>query len=192
MHINKIFLGQFENISGQFAISDPCYDVDVWCRGELSDVKKGMWNAEAGIYDAGEWGKRVALLIATHVDYDENAEDDYISKAAEFEVGVDSGQTGIFDVAHYRDDSIFCSGAVKNERDEKGEVWYGHCCNATCNTANHAGIIPFGVVSSSGYGDGGYDCTFRIDSNNEIIKVVITFISEEDEDDGLSGQRANA
>jgi len=185
MQINRNFLGQFENISGRFAISDPCYDIDVWCRGELSGVKKGMWNAEVGIYDAGDWGKKVALLIVTHVDYDDDAEGDYISKIADFEVGVDSGQAGIFDVSHYRDDSVFDDGAVEDGQAEKGGIWYDHCCSITLDPTNHAGIIPYGAVSSSGYGDDGYDCTFWLDSNNEIIKVVITFIVKEDEDNSL-------
>jgi hypothetical protein len=184
MQINRTFIGQFENISGRFAISDPCYGIDVWCRGELSDVKKGMWNAEVGIYDAGEWGKRVALLIAIHVDYNDDAEGDYVSKVADFEVGVDSGQAGIFDASHYKDDSVFVNGTVVDGQAEKGNTWYDHCCNVTLDPPNYAGIIPFGTVSCSGYGDGGYDCTFWRDTNNEIIKVVITFITEDDENNG--------
>ena len=180
MQINRISLGQFENISGRFAISDPCYDTNVWCRGELTQVRKGKWNAEVGIYDAGNWGRRVALLIATHEDYDEDAEGNYQLETAPFEVGVDSGQAGIFDAIHYKDDSIFWNrGNPVHDYGDNGEKWYGFCCDATLNTEHQADVIPFGVVSSSGFGDGGYDCIYFTDTNGEIIKTIITFIDED-------------
>jgi hypothetical protein len=184
MQIERAYLGQFENVSGRFAISDPCYDVDTWCRGELDDVKKGTWNAEAGIYDAGDWGKRVALLIATHNDYDEDAEGDYLSDVTQFDVGVDSGQAGIFDATHYRDDSVIGYDEPSGgQYSEKGKRWYDLCCRATLYSEHQADVIPYGVVSSSGYGDGVYECTFWLDSTDEVIKVLITFIGEDDKDD---------
>jgi hypothetical protein len=181
MQLIKTFLGQFQNVSGRFAVSDPCYGKDARCRGELDNVRRGTWNAEVGIYDAGDWGKRVALLIATHIGFDEDAEGDYGMKIAEFRVGVDSGQAGIFDALHYRDDSVFDEVEKQNtDSERKGEKWYEFCCNATTNTPFDADVIPFGVVSSTGYGDGVYECNFWLDSNDEIIKVVMTFIGEED------------
>ena len=38
------------------------------------------------------------------------------------------------------------------------EAWYNSCCNQTLHTDHYAGVIPHGVVSNSGYGDGGYIC----------------------------------
>ena len=175
MLITRKSVGSFVNESGRFAISDPCYEPDVWCRGELENIKAGTWNAEVGMTDAGSgWGVRVAMLIATHESCDEDAGIDLTERRAEFEVGVDSGQAGIFDAKYYRDDSVF----GVSEGDETGEVWYDHCCSATLSEAR-VGIIPFGVVSSSGYGDGGYECVYYTDADNHVVKVVVQFIYEE-------------
>jgi hypothetical protein len=184
MTIYKIPLGQFENVSGRFALSDPCYKTDVWCRGELDNVRKGTWNAEIGQCELEFWGKRPAILTATHSSFDEDAEGDYSQDTADFEVGVDSGQAGIFDAAHYRDDSVFPPGFRPNSDYGNGkDVWYGFCCDTTLNAECQAGVIPFGTVSSSGFGDGGYECTFWKDSDGEIIKVIIVFIYEDNEKD---------
>lgn len=44
------------------------------------------------------------------------------------------------------------------------------------------GVLPFGAVSSSGFGDGGYNLdVYRV--NGEIVAATITFIVEEDEED---------
>ena len=42
-----IDLGKFDVVSGRLAVSDPCYDEDVWCRGELENAKNGYWLAFA-------------------------------------------------------------------------------------------------------------------------------------------------
>jgi len=182
MQVDRVYLGQFECISGRFAISDPCYTTDVWCRGELENVKKGMWNAEVWKCDAGRCGKRVALLTATHAAFRENAKGD-IMETANFEVGVDSGQAGIFDAAHYRDDSVLGDYTKPHyDFEESGDKWYEFCCDKTLAKAQ-AGVIPYGVVSCSGFGDGDYVCTYCVDSNGETVKVTITFITE-DVDEG--------
>jgi len=182
---NKIPIGQFECVSGKFAISDPCYETDVWCRGELDNIKIGTWNADIGTCDIKDWGTRVGLLIATHESFDEDAEGDLTEHTAQFEVGVDSGQAGIFDAQYYRDDSIVpVVKASKSDFDDikAGSRWYGLCCGAT-DQEHHAGVIPYGVVSSSGYGDGGYDCVYYTDTSDQVVKVVITFIGDDKNED---------
>jgi hypothetical protein len=104
---------------------------------------------------------------------------------AKFEVGVDSGQAGIFDVDHYKDDSVFGNKKPKFERstlDESGNKWYAFCCDATLYTKYTAGVIPYGAVSSSGFGDGGYPCIYWTDESGEIVKVAIGFIFDEEAD----------
>jgi len=177
MNIIRKPIGNFECVSGKLTVSDPCYDTDVWCRGELDNTMLGTWDAEAGIVDAGEWGTRVALLTAQHESYDEDAEGDLTEHIAEFEVGVDSGQAGIFDAKYYRDDSVFGSDKPMFEVGitEPGGVWYGFCCDVTLSN-ELAGIIPYGVVSSSGYGDGRYWCVYYTDTDDFVVKVTIQFI----------------
>lgn len=43
--------------------------------------------------------------------------------------------------------------------------------------------VGFGVASSSGYGDGGYDCFIRRDHEGRIVAAKIVFIGDESEED---------
>ena len=83
---NIIDLGAFEMVSDRMAVSDPCYDTDVWCRGELEGVLPGIWEASVVKRDEGDWGMRTAILDALgaalhlsrevlfHIDYQSLAE----------------------------------------------------------------------------------------------------------------------
>lgn len=175
-----IDLGTFEMVSDEMAVSDPCYDTDVWCRGELSNVLPGMWEASIIKRDEGEWGQRVARLIAVHEDYADS--DIEATENAEFEVGVDSGQAGLFDCKHYRDDRVIAGSEKAIDKNDPGALWYMHCCHITL-TQMAAGVMPYGVVSSSGFGDGSYDCFYGRNENGKIVRVEIEYIPEEEEDE---------
>ena len=172
-------LGEFTVLSGRLAVSDPCYDTDVWCRGELENVMNGTWHASAVEMQTGSWGRRIARLIAVH----ENYADEKMSKGQcmGFEVGVDSGQAGLFDASHYRDDSVI-PNAKSLINEEPAAIWYKHCCDITLSPLS-AGVLPYGVVSSSGYGDGGYDCFICRNEYGQIIRAEIEFIPEGDGDE---------
>ena len=178
-HNEIIDLGSFEMVSDRMAVSDPCYDADVWCRGELEDVLPGTWEASVIKRDEGEWGMRAARLIAVHKEYVDC--DVGPMTLAPFEIGVDSGQAGLFDCLHYRDDTV----AVEHpnvSRKDAGKLWYMQCCCRTL-TREAAGVMPYGVVASSGYGDGSYDCFYGGNSDGKIVRVEIEFIPEEEEDE---------
>jgi len=172
-------LGEFLVLSGKLAVSDPCYDTDVKYRGELENVMNGTWHASAVEMQTGSWGRRIARLIAVH----ENYADEKMSKGqcVGFEVGVDSGQAGLFDASHYRDDSVI-PNAKPVFHEEPAAIWYKHCCDITLSPLS-AGVLPYGVVSSSGYGDGGYDCFICRNEYGQIIRAEIEFIPEEDDDE---------
>ena len=165
-------LGLFEMVSGRMAVSDPCYDRNAWCRGELEGVLNGTWRAQAVEQDSG---KRIARLIAFHEDYA------YAKlprmERADFEVGVDSGQAGLFDARHYRDDSVAWEPAT-SPFGGRGAAWYELCCRTT-STPMHGGVIPYGAVSNSGYGDGCYGCTFWRNDDGKVVRVEIEFIRSE-------------
>jgi hypothetical protein len=99
-------------------------------------------------------------------------------QCAGFEVGVDSGQAGLFDASHYQDDSI-----IPNPKPRiysaPSDIWYSHCCDITRSPLG-AGVLPYGVVSSSGFGDGGYDCFICRNEYGQIIRAEIEFIPEDD------------
>lgn len=184
-------------LSRRVVVSDPCYTRDTWCMGFLENVKPGKYKPILTYTDeTGGWGERVAEVAVFH----ESA--GYISDSrwekADFEVGVDSGQAGIFS------DYIYPTGKDTGEYDDKTS-FYGACCEATlgegykkfsewaekgqkgtCPEWLRGGtILNEGVVSSSGYGDGEYECYFAQNTNGEIVAIKIVFIQEEEveEDD---------
>ena len=136
----------------------------------------GTWHASAVELYTGSWGRRIARLIAVH----ENYADEKMSKGQcmGFDVGVDSGQAGLFDASHYRDDTVIPNHENLKDK-EPSELWYDHCCNITLSPLS-AGVLPYGVVSSSGYGDGGYDCFICRNEYGQIIRAEIEFIPEDD------------
>lgn len=179
-------LGNF-SIAGKMRVSDPCYKPDVWCSGVL-DTKPGIWEAAVLILDneaTRGWGDRVAVLAAKHKDcplplvtHTINNTADGLSpllstdwKIADFETGVDSGQAGFYD------DNNFVARNGGEDDD-----WYDEMCNITLSKAN-AGVFADGVVTSSGYGDGGYPCIYHIGIDGKVDFAYVIFIGD-DEDEG--------
>ncbi len=171
-------IGEFDVTSGKLRISDPCYDVDTWCAGEV-EAANGRWTASVERTDEGVWGTRIARLLVTHVDCPVPAGYDW--QLLSIEVGVDSGQAGVFDAAHYRDDSLAEQFPVSDPLVPE-EPWYSLCCNRTLGEES-AGVIPFGAVASSGYGDGAYQALALRDSDGRIMGVMIVFITEEEQEE---------
>lgn len=164
-------IGQFEIKSGAMRITDPCYERGTWCAGTIDEVKNGVWEAfiKAESYDG-----RVKELTAFHSDISSKILKDSNWIEQSIDVGVDSGQAGMFD------DEMYPEG----ETGEYGEddTFYGKCCEITLN--NLAGTLPFGVVSSSGYGDGSYTC-YTLEDKDNIVGIKIEFIGDYDEDDDI-------
>lgn len=87
-------------------------------------------------------------------------------------IGVDSGQAGIFDYSYF---------ASKHDKMLDPE-WYFRVCN---RTSGDDGKLPWGtidnrgVVSSSGIGDGGYECHFAFNSEGERVFAEIDYEIED-------------
>lgn len=174
-------LGKFEIRSGKVLVSDPCYDLDTY--GEIDNVRKGEWVAEVSLKEC--FGMRVSRLYAHHVSFpcDNPFYEEW--KEEPITVGVDSGQAGIFDVDYFKNQDVAKDYEYLNPDEiiNKGEDdWYSMCCDQTLHTECDAGVIPFGVVSSSGCGDGSYSC-FSIKKNGEVVAIMIDFGLENDESD---------
>lgn len=164
---NADFIGHFKVGSNKLRVSDPCYDKETWCAGTIEDVKNGEWEAHIKTIN-----NRVAELSAYHT----NIKKDTLKKLKwfeqEIEVGVDSGQCGIFDDSFYPED--------KNVDDEDNK-FYNKCCNLTLKGVG-VGVLDFGVVSSSGWGDGTYAC-YTLEEKKEVVGVKVVFMEEEMEDE---------
>lgn len=187
-------VGDFRIESGRVYVSDPCYEKGTWCQALVDGVKNGTWEAHIDNRDEG----RPGLLRVFHENFSDlnSLECSIIPN----EIGVDSGQAGVFDAAHYREDASIpedfqplCTdgGLFHNFDDEEGGRFYGACCDRTLGPTGEGardenfhggGTIPFGAVSSSGYGDGGYEAKAYKNDDGDIVAIEIEFIPEEDEE----------
>lgn len=120
--------GRDIELSDKVMVSDPCYDLDIWCQGVLENVKPGTWCTKAENLNVNCWGNRCSALIAWHEDVEEpnNFEKTDIC------VGVDSGQTGIYDYNHF--------AYIKNDK-ERDENWYD---NIQTFVYRRQPVTPFG------------------------------------------------
>ena len=166
-------------LSENVMVSDPCYSLDTWCQTKLDNVLPGLYNVEVEKSDEGDWGVRVSGITILH----ESITDDGISLEWEdhSECGVDSGQCGIFCMTGYRNDElsvgittpILDNPFVLPYNDKGGDMWYEKICHFTLCEPQW-GVYDTGVVSSSGIGDGGYDCLVA-KQNNKIVGICINY-----------------
>lgn len=180
----------FEVVSGKLFVSDPCYDLDTWCAYHIPNAKKGVWRMESERDDRHGLGMRNVEIVAHHVDHTPMSHE---YRLGFDQIGVDSGQAGIFDAQFFKDDELVDGIPHLGEFGICSEApWYSLCCDRTLyegenNENPHhvcgAGVVPYGCVSSSGFGDGRYEC-FVIEKDGKIVAVKIVFLTDdEDEDD---------
>ena len=171
-YLNNVkYLDEFE-VGSKILVTDPCYSKDTWCT-QVLDVKPGIWEAEVVMTNCDSWGNRVSELLAWHRDYPTDSADESVSN----DIGVDSGQCGFFDFDKYPDGQC-------GEYDDPA-TFYGAACKETLKEGVPAGVVNgFGVVSSSGYGDGCYNLYVGRDEHDVIVSTRLVFIEEaEDYDD---------
>jgi hypothetical protein len=167
------YLGTFEVSGSKIRVSDPCYDRDVWCAGILENCAPGGWSASLLMSDEGTWGTRVKELIIRHQDWmSENP-----TEKSDVHAGVDSGQCGFWDDALYPD----------GERRYDAGEWYHTVSQLTFDEVNprtrYGGVISFGALSQSGYGDGGYNVYVDRNSLGQIVAAKIDYIPDFDEEE---------
>jgi hypothetical protein len=181
---------EFEVTSGKIVCSDPCYTTDTWCMGVVDNVVNGTWVASVEKRDLGDWGERIAILwIANKEQMAKNPKICWEVLGEEpmnFIGGVDSGQFGFFDFEDYRNDDNaknlkkYDFGAEYDR--EEGDAWYRACSDLTLSDESW-GVLPKGVVSSSGIGDGSYDVFGYKDAYDKYVAFGVVFIYDGDEED---------
>lgn len=199
-NVALVKIGEFEVTSGELIVSDPCYEVGTWCAGTLANVLNGKWLGFVQQGNFNNWGNRIHSLIIIHNEIANDKQFQSVEKVSidimngdlevinsGIDVGVDSGQAGFFDPAFYKNDESVPKDFVKpdwlNTLDEVGEKWYGLCCERTCGSEFSAGVIQGGIVSSSGIGDGSYDCFYQVNSEGKVVVAIISFLLNDDEED---------
>lgn len=159
---------EFE-LGSKTVVSDPCYSsVGGHCSLVL-DTKPGKWLAAVDVVDEYFWGKRVAALRAWTLGV---VTDEY----EPHDVCVDSGQMSIVDYDYYE-------GGNEGFGDES--TFYGDACALTLAKGAVGGLLKSGrgVVSTTGYGDGGYRVVLKYDSDQQVIGIMVVFIEDEDDYD---------
>ena len=184
---NTIILGN------EVIVSDPCYSIPTWCQKIVKNVLPGEYSVFCKKHDTDGWGNRVSMLMAVHTDHEDNILK-WKLQGPRGIIGVDSGQAGIFDIKSYRNDSIaekigLGDGDIsffgvspwkemsENREGNEGEKWYVTMCSRTLGEQSW-GTYNNGVVSSSGFGDGGYDL-FVARVNRKVVAFAIDFGVEE-------------
>ena len=181
---------KFEVTSGKMVLSDPCYELGTWCQGVAENVKNGTWVGVLEQSDEGAWGVRNSILISMNVEAMKKnplLERELMSSGDLINWGgVDSGQFGHFDFANYRKDenAIDVPKVWEDEwESQEGDKFYRACCYQTLETEDSFGVVPFGVLSSSGYGDGSYPTYGIKDENGEWVGFMTIFIGDDEDED---------
>ena len=163
--LNGQLVGNFVIESGEIAAKDPGYDIMEG--GMFSDmiisVQNGIWEGYIKYFpDEKKDNPRINELMVYNQIF-KNKINDNNKWLQVTTVDVDTGQAGFFDLKHFRNDQDvnkthkIPSYIELHDDDEKGQKWYAMCCAMTYDETtkeSKAGIVPFGIVSSSGYGDG--------------------------------------
>lgn len=145
-------------------VTDPSYTPDLWCSHLVKNLLPGNWVAEIKTKDEGDWGERVSRLSIHHEDYKRGRTSELVCT-----VPVDSGQAGFFDPAYYDqhvDDSDW---------DADPKSWYRRVADQTIDH-DYGDMDGKCAFSSSGCGDGVYDCCARRNNSGFIVALEIRFL----------------
>ena len=183
------FIGKLE-VNDTLLLTDPCYDKGTRCT-EKVELPHGTYSCFSEEKD----GRVSQIFIVLDEDLDVS---ELRAGEANGELGVDSGQLGIFNISKYRESvskEVFEDSTKgdfpyedwkrtydENESDEA--KFYKCCCNHTLSKQKCGVIEGVGFVSSSGYGDGCYQ--FRIlahPTQDRVVGLVVDFISDDEEFD---------
>jgi hypothetical protein len=105
--------GENITLSDHVIVTDPCYNIDTWCNGQLTDVKPGKYHTKATYANINGWGRRCTSLILWHESISEPESKDY--EHTDITVGVDSGQAGVIDFPYFE--------TLEKDNDRKKQ-WY--------------------------------------------------------------------
>lgn len=147
-------------LPNRIKITDPGYFPEEWCCNE-ANILPGIYKCEAIQKHCGNWGNRISELRIQHIDYP----DVICMESFPWSVGVDSGQAGFFDAEDY-------------ENNSKSEEWYSKVCEITLHEPDCGSVNGIGVVASSGYGDGAYECIYGTDCSGNVVALQLIFINE--------------
>lgn len=146
--------GCFMVESNELIVTDPYYGLEEETDLQLilPNVKSGSWTV-AIIYTEDEWVKQLLVFEGDKKRSGKWHRQDQ-------PIGVDLALAGIFDGTAYHQNKEMDFETVVSVDDQ-------------------AGIVSFGAVSTSGFGDGLYDVDIQYDVSRQIVGVRIDFADDE-------------
>jgi hypothetical protein len=174
----KYNIGTFEVKTPKVIVTDPCYDpAGVGYNLILGKVKLGTWFAHVNKADHIQQGP--SSLVAVHKDHLRGKKTWNI---VSYDIGVDSGQAGIFELDSYRRDDLVTDAprfvtehGYRPDPTEPGDLWYAMCCDKTLYDVFESGMVSGGVVSRTKYGDGCYTCEIAKNADLEVVGIRVKF-----------------
>lgn len=158
----ELYEDKVMDCNGVMAVTDPCYDKDVWCR-DLILLPSGRYRCYYALSDEGDWGMRVkacAILDSAYGEADLNLGYIEIGEVVS-NIGVDAGMAGFF----------------INKPDYSDAEWY--CMCGEWEKAGWPDIMhnEHGFFTRSGFGDGLYD-VYELTCEGMRVGAMILFIND--------------
>lgn len=153
---------EFVISSGEMVASDPCYAPSIHEPAHKLKTMNGRWLAQRVMTDTHGMGNRVAELHVFHESLAGGIHNP--GERVTGWLGVDAGVAGFYD-------RIAFESELKEHYEEICELTFGK---------EQAGCFNSGVISSSGFGDGGYELFVQRNALGEVVAAKIVFIPEDD------------
>lgn len=177
--------GSFELKTQHLVVSDPAYMPGTWCMGVLEPCKKGTWVVALQYGDFSEdidgkhhedWRNMCIRVRHTDYEFDDFPPFDDAEKELDMKIGIDSGRCGFFDGAFYRNQET----VPEQYHDGKyGEDRWSNLCLDGIMNEERGTVLPFGVISESGFGDGRAGLYFGRNDQGLIVSAELVFIDED-------------
>lgn len=170
-------VGEFE-VTGMLVVTDPCYDFPPGTSGinAAFEAEPGTWRATVRLVDS--FGRRPSHLVVYHGDHELSHDDPSWTSLGNGPLGVDSGQMGVFALER------FPHGRPEQFEYDDNSSFYRRVCDSygideRGRDIREAGVVPEGVVSRSGHGDGCYP-VYSVARDGRTVAVMVEFIPDEE------------
>lgn len=150
-------------LNGPVRVCDPGYEKDSKLGITLRNVLPGNYKINTFVRNAGSWGKRILSITARHEKHPGIRPEEYAGICC-----VDSGQCGIYDLRYFNENQ-------PDDDFDNPESWYRRVCEMTMSQHQWGTMDGRCAVTSSGYGDGMYECSVARDARGQIIAIKINF-----------------
>lgn len=170
-------LGVFVQSCDTIIIGDPSVPKDNDGLCVLQNVDLGLWSS--AVYEVALPNfpneQRVALLLSKSqrcpYTFQQMVEQMFFWKKVPNGILTGNGAIGLFDTRYYQDPTSLGIPPV-----EAGcQRWIQHCIDVTLDYP-YAGVLPHGIISSSGEGEGAYDAYYLRDSDGKVVGVVLDYM----------------